>query len=997
MKVTQSLASHLGLARSATATAKSHIIALREKWVKHFIGILNNTTIKRTFTLIGLSILSCRLQAQPLTVTTINDSGFGSLRQAILDANTGGGGDIIFSNVTGTITLLSSLPALAANINITGPGTNLLTISGNSQFQVFSMNAGTTNTLCNLTIADGLNANLPNPDGPFVCGAGIINWGSLKLLNCVISDCSNGTDISMLPGGGIYNAGDLLMSNTTVANCDANPKEPAQGGPGGGIYNSGSFIMEDCTVSDCHAYYGGGILNDGNGFLTNCIVDSCITSGDGDAGGIYNGGNLTVLSCIVSNNNTGWGWGGGIENYGNLTMTNSTIINNFASEGGGLSEGGTSVIASCTICENDADSGGIIFWSGGLLTVINSTISDNNGYNAGGIDTLDDTVGAITLISSTICSNTTVYGTGGINGLVSAENCIFAGNTGPAGNDFVGTLTSQGYNLIQDTNGCSIVGDLTGNLVEVDPMLGPLQDNGGPTWTHALLIGSPAIDQGISCGLTTDQRGVPRPYDVPTIPNAADGSDIGAYEWTPPPQAILTQPTNQIVLVAQTASFSVVATNTLPITYQWQFGTNNMPGKTNNYLNLTNVSLDQAGIYSVIITYPYGSVTSSPAMLDVRPIFVSVNGNVLTGTNYTFIGPTTVSFVTGFTNGSMFYTLDGSLPNFGGSYYQSPFTILNTCLLQAGAYSADFSVYGEIPPIAISIIPVYGINYLPSLGGTVSVSPSNSLYVTGSPVNLQATPNYGWTFLDWFGDYTGGNTDVTLTVDSDKVIQAVFGTTLGTTVAGNGSVLVEPASNYYPYGTTVRLTAIPAPGYTFAIWGAAAAGITSNPLNITVTNPMPVVSALFVPLSGGQAGLIIQNTGDGQVIADPSANAYTLNSEVLLTAIPDHGQQFLGWSGDGSGESTNLSLIMNQSKTVIATFSHNPILSVNSPLNGAVNSGFRVMITSDFGAFCAIESSTNLSSWNLIGTLTNTYGTTQFTDPAALTNSATFYRVISTP
>jgi len=62
-------------------------------------------------------------------------------------------------------------------------------------------------------------------------------------------------------------------------------------------------------------------------------------------------------------------------------------------------------------------------------------------------------------------------------------------------------------------------------------LLGPLQDNGGPTWTHALLPGSPAIDQGSSTGLPFDQRGVNRPYDVLTVPNAADGSDIGAYEF----------------------------------------------------------------------------------------------------------------------------------------------------------------------------------------------------------------------------------------------------------------------------------------------------------------------------------------------------------------------------------------------------------------------------------------------------------------------------------
>jgi hypothetical protein len=117
-------------------------------------------------------------------------------------------------------------------------------------------------------------------------------------------------------------------------------------------------------------------------------------------------------------------------------------------------------------------------------------------------------------------------------GRFQAENCIIAGNS-PL--DFSGVVISEGYNLIQNTSGSTITGNQAGNIYGADPLLGPLQDNGGSTWTHALLTNSPCIDQGTSGGLTTDQRRVPRPIDVLTITNAADGSDIGAYEWTPPP------------------------------------------------------------------------------------------------------------------------------------------------------------------------------------------------------------------------------------------------------------------------------------------------------------------------------------------------------------------------------------------------------------------------------------------------------------------------------
>jgi hypothetical protein len=93
-----------------------------------------------------------------------------------------------------------------------------------------------------------------------------------------------------------------------------------------------------------------------------------------------------------------------------------------------------------------------------------------------------------------------------------------------------GVIYSEDYNLIQNTNACLITGPSTHNIYGKDPLLGPLADNGGPTPTHALLPGSPAIDQGSSGGLTTDQRGQPRIFNFPTYFDADDGSDIGAYE-----------------------------------------------------------------------------------------------------------------------------------------------------------------------------------------------------------------------------------------------------------------------------------------------------------------------------------------------------------------------------------------------------------------------------------------------------------------------------------
>ena len=159
-------------------------------------------------------------------------------------------------------------------------------------------------------------------------------------------------------------------------------------------------------------------------------------------------------------------------------------------------------------------------------------------------------------------------------------------------------------------------------------------------------------------------------------------------------------------------------------------------------------------------------------------------------------------------------------PSFSTTFYQSPITVRQSSLLRAVAYSADFSQSGEMPPIAITIIPVYVINYLPSPGGTVSAYPSNSPYENGLLITLQATPNPGWTFLYWLGDVSGTNTNVTLTMDSGKTLQAVFGTTISNTVAGNGTVNIDPFSSLYPYGATVRLDGQSRIGLRFRELGA---------------------------------------------------------------------------------------------------------------------------------------------------------------------------------
>ena len=269
--------------------------------------------------------------------------------------------------------------------------------------------------------------------------------------------------------------------------------------------------------------------------------------GTADGGGVYNCfGTLTVIDSIITGNrirsgNGADGYGAGIYNCpsSTLTLINTTISDNSALIGGGICNGGLLTIINTTFSGTIARKqrgGGIANY--GTLIITNSTLSGNSSGSsglAGGIlnGGLFQLAGTLLINNSTLSGNTAGDGSGGgifnVNdgSTVALQNSILANNTG--GNCH-GTLDSRGYNLSGD-NSCSFDGN--GALNNTDPILGPLQNNGGPTNTMALLSGSPAIDAGNPGGctesqgnlLTTDQRGMPRPNK-----EDASGCDIGAYE-----------------------------------------------------------------------------------------------------------------------------------------------------------------------------------------------------------------------------------------------------------------------------------------------------------------------------------------------------------------------------------------------------------------------------------------------------------------------------------
>jgi predicted outer membrane repeat protein len=256
--------------------------------------------------------------------------------------------------------------------------------------------------------------------------------------------------------------------------------------------------------------------------------------------------------------------GAGILNHGTLALDRVTVADNRASGvGGGLVNSGTATIVASTFSGNRGDLGGAAIASGGTLTLTNSTLSDNRTDGdvlPGDPSAALSNFGTATLNGVTVAGNVTgngfsppsdivplgfaagIWNAPGGAAVLRMSNTIVAGNTitylgylSPTTIDYLsapadcrGTLTSLGYNIIGSTDGCAVTGVPAGNLTGVDPLLGPLADNGGPTATRALLPGSPAIDAGHparsehaprACR-STDQRGFPR----------VGRCDIGAYE-----------------------------------------------------------------------------------------------------------------------------------------------------------------------------------------------------------------------------------------------------------------------------------------------------------------------------------------------------------------------------------------------------------------------------------------------------------------------------------
>jgi hypothetical protein len=440
---------------------------------------------------LGVERLEGRCVPAAFLVTTVADSGPGSLRAAIQAADAdpnpstitfdpGLNGLAIAAPVGG-----QPLPAITANgLTIQGPGPDSLTVAGGKNGPVLFVASGVSGvTISGLTITGG--------------GSGLGGFGITS---------------------------------------------------GGGISNAGALALVGCVVTD-------------NGILSEGFAAS--------GGGIENSGTMTITGCAVTGNGvsgkTG-AYGAGIDNRGQMTITDSIISGNIAyslfvtAAGGGINNSGNLALFRCTVNGNQlrpgvlaaASGGGVTAMASSVTTITDCTITGNSSTTGGGVQTLG---GSLSLAGCTVAQNTGggIALSGGAPA-VGLQNTIVAGNSG---GDVSGAVQSGGDNLVGDPAGAT--GLQPSDRTNIDPLLGPLQANGGLTPTMALLPGSPAIDAGSNAapGLpATDQRGLNR-----VVNNVVD---IGAFEYQPPGNTITLTAAPDPGVRGRPVTFTVTVAGTAP-------------------------------------------------------------------------------------------------------------------------------------------------------------------------------------------------------------------------------------------------------------------------------------------------------------------------------------------------------------------------------------------------------------------------------------------------
>jgi hypothetical protein len=517
---------------------------------------------KLATTLAGTALLLALGQALPARAATITVDGVTcTLAEAIDSANNddaagngcmdGSGADII--HLQTDVPLSSTLPPISSEITLEGNG---YILDGNNAFRVLYVHTSGNLMLNEVTITGGYTLG---------AGGGIYNSGTLTVNNSTLSGNF------ATKGGGIRNSdfGTLIVNNSLISGNTAYS--------GGGVNNfNGIVTMNNSTLEDNSAAKGGGIRNIGSGTLT--LYNSTLKSNSADntGGGIYNYMGTVNLNNSTISGNSAENVGGGLSNFfGTLTVNNSTISANQTyygnGKGGGIYNASDSqlTVNNSTLSGNSAGHGGGIANNGAVI-VNNSTLSGNSSPSGGGIQNYFTVV----LNNSTLSGNSAEFGGGLENsgGTVTLKRSLISGNHAVYSPEIenYGTVIANNYNVVGYEGDARSIGFTPGASDIIPPgaldsvLDANLADNGGPTFTHALVSGSVAIDLAPNGDCSEppingiDQRAFARNVDGDNQ-TSSNECDAGAFEYTPIPSLKVYLPIiKQVDVTAADASSQAV-------------------------------------------------------------------------------------------------------------------------------------------------------------------------------------------------------------------------------------------------------------------------------------------------------------------------------------------------------------------------------------------------------------------------------------------------------
>lgn len=501
------------------------------------------------------------------------------------------------------------------------------------------------------------------------------------------------------------------------------------------------------------------------------------------------------------------------------------------------------------------------------------------------------------------------------------------------------------------------------------------------------------------------------------------------------PPALTAPPQRRVVLAGTEVSLHAAATGTAPLAFQWRKDGADLVGATSPTLTLARVTPAATGYYSVLVRNPAGEILSPVAALEVHFRLVALPG----AGGAVSIEPAQASFAPGSTvaltavpNRDLAFT--GWSGDATGNANPLVVTMDAHKTITANfqpAYALSAEVTGEgsvaVSPLKDRYAPgeVVRLTALPAEGwafvnwsgavtaatatvaltmdrhqsvtanfkrlrsltttvagqGAIIRSPDAARYLDGAVVQLTATAAPGWQFVGWTGAASGLTDRLSVPMDADKEVRALFLQvfTVNARVEGDGSVTWAPLQANYLDGTEITVTATPGRERLFLGWSGDLTSV-ENPAKLVVNSPKT-----FTAHFGAGYPLVVKTLGRGRVMRSPGADVYLPGQIVTLTAVAEEGWQFAGWEGAVEGATESVSVTMAGELEARARFT-----PAQAP--SFTELGFEAQLGVEPGKTYLIEASTDLKTWTILAPAASADGTLRVLDLQARSHELRFYR-----